>query len=783
MRVATRFMKTAGAFLGIALLSAGLVVPAGAAVVFQQATTAMTGAPNGNAATSLTIPKPAGVAAGDFLLAQITFEKGSDAGTNAQLTPTGWTLERRTDRGTDLGQAIFYKFATATDAASGTSSYTFPFNQAVKAAGAVMRYTGVHTTNPIVKSSGNTGDSNPLTATSVNGVPDSMLIALFGVKKQTTLTVPGGMTSRVDFANPQDVKIRAADELLTAGGDTGNRTSNAGAVDKWVAQLVALRQGAPATPTNTAPAYTPAVNQTADEGVAKSFDLGSFTDPNTHASWAVTVNWGDGSAETVFNVTATGSLGTRSHTYATAGNKTVTVTVSDGIATGSGSFSVAVNSAPVVVIQNKPSSPVEGNTTGGATVAWGPVVVSDAQDDPDPVATCRFGLDTVTSGAFFALGGPYTVICTATDAGGLQGTDSFTFSVVDTTAPVVTPPINVVMEASGPAGAVVSYSGESAVDIVSGTVSASCLPASGGTFALGTTTVTCSATDGSGNSGSATFTITVRDTTAPTLLLPNPVVEATGSSGAAVTYTASASDLVSGTVTVTCSPASGSTFPIGTTTVACSATDGAGNTANGSFTVTVQDTTPPALTLPSDITAEATGPSGAPVSYITSASDLVSGTVTVTCSPASGSTFPIGTTTVACSATDGAGNTANGSFSVRVIYGWSGFFRPVDNLPTINTVKAGSSVPLKFSLSGNHGLDIMASGYPISQRIACDASASFDGIEETVTAGGSSLSYDPAADQYVYVWKTDKAWAGTCRQVIVMLNDGTVHRANFKLMK
>jgi hypothetical protein len=52
-----------------------------------------------------------------------------------------------------------------------------------------------------------------------------------------------------------------------------------------------------------------------------------------------------------------------------------------------------------------------------------------------------------------------------------------------------------------------------------------------------------------------------------------------------------------------------------------------------------------------------------------------------------------------------------------------------------------------------------------------------------VTAGGSSLSYDPTLDQYNYVWKTDRAWAGSCRQLVVKLVDGTFHRANFKFTK
>ena len=132
-------------------------------------------------------------------------------------------------------------------------------------------------------------------------------------------------------------------------------------------------------------------------------------------------------------------------------------------------------------------------------------------------------------------------------------------------------------------------------------------------------------------------------------------------------------------------------------------------------------------------------------------------------------------------------NVNNSSVAVTcgysVVYDWSGFFQPVDNLPMLNTVKAGSAVPVKFSLNGNRGLDIMAAGYPTSNVAACEAPAGDDAIESTLTAGSSSLSFDAAADQYVYVWKTEKTWAGQCRQLRVKLADGTVHAANFKLLK
>lgn len=116
------------------------------------------------------------------------------------------------------------------------------------------------------------------------------------------------------------------------------------------------------------------------------------------------------------------------------------------------------------------------------------------------------------------------------------------------------------------------------------------------------------------------------------------------------------------------------------------------------------------------------------------------------------------------------------------LYEFTGFFSPVDN-SMLNTVKAGQSIPVKFSLGSDEGLGIFATGSPQSKQIACDSGASADEIEQTVTAGSSSLSYDPVARQYTYVWKTDKLWANTCRQLVVKLDDLTEHVATFRFRK
>ncbi len=149
----------------------------------------------------------------------------------------------------------------------------------------------------------------------------------------------------------------------------------------------------------------------------------------------------------------------------------------------------------------------------------------------------------------------------------------------------------------------------------------------------------------------------------------------------------------------------------------------------------------------------------------------------------SGSNFDtstVGLKSFTVNAQDNVGNTASATNNYNVIYNFNGFFQPVDNIPTLNTAKAGSSIPMKFNLSGNQGLNIFSSGYPASQKRDCDSNAPIDEINETVTAGKSNLSYDATIDQYNYVWKTDKAWTGTCRQIILRLIDGTDYMANFK---
>jgi hypothetical protein len=201
------------------------------------------------------------------------------------------------------------------------------------------------------------------------------------------------------------------------------------------------------------------------------------------------------------------------------------------------------------------------------------------------------------------------------------------------------------------------------------------------------------------------------------------------------------------------------------------------------------DTTGPVITIN-------TPPNGAsyPLNEVVNAnyscSDLYSGVATCTGPVANNNqldTSTVGAKNFKVNATDNLGNASDKTNAYNINYNFSGFFPPVDisngNNRILNLTKAGSSVPFKFSLSGNQGLDIILPGYPSSQAVNCSEATSNDPLEITAALGSSGLSYDATTNWYNYVWKTDKTWANTCRVFVLKLLDGAEHRAYFSFTK
>ncbi|MFZ5916408.1 MAG: PxKF domain-containing protein, partial [Chloroflexota bacterium] len=223
------------------------------------------------------------------------------------------------------------------------------------------------------------------------------------------------------------------------------------------------------------------------------------------------------------------------------------------------------------------------------------------------------------------------------------------------------------------------------------------------------------------------------------------------------------------------------------TAYTCTATS-AGGTSNASVAIKRDATAP--LVAVTGVTEGATYLLGAVPAAGCSTSDATAGVETdATLSLSGGNALGVGAFTATCSgAVDHAGNAADPvSVQYNVTFQFTGFFRPVSNPPQVNRVKAGIFVPVRFSLGDDYGMDIFAPGYPQSEVIDCSLllpGAEDNDVVETVTPSRSFLIYNRWTDRYTYLWKTNRSWAGTCRQLIIKFNDGSAPRiAYFRFVR
>jgi murein DD-endopeptidase MepM/ murein hydrolase activator NlpD len=187
----------------------------------------------------------------------------------------------------------------------------------------------------------------------------------------------------------------------------------------------------------------------------------------------------------------------------------------------------------------------------------------------------------------FAVTGRIIMLVLAQDDPSAAGTPA---AVVDVTPPSISQPGNLYAGAADASGAVVWYDLPGAVDDVDGPVGVACDVPAGSLFPLGTTVVTCYASDAAGNGASVSFAVTVGDGAGPVIDQPADVAVTTSDpSGAAVAFAVpGAYDAIDGPVGVWCDAASGTWFAVGSTVVTCGAQDTAGNAAAAvAFTVTV----------------------------------------------------------------------------------------------------------------------------------------------------------------------------------------------------
>jgi hypothetical protein len=298
-------------------------------------------------------------------------------------------------------------------------------------------------------------------------------------------------------------------------------------------------------------------------------------------------------------------------------------------------------------------------------------------------------------------------------------------------------------------------------------------------------TYTCSATS-TGGSNSVTTVAIKRDATAPSVQYTSET-PADGSNGwyqnpVIVTFTGS--DLTSGLTPLTQTASSGTAEGQNVTVSSPAFTDNAGNNtaagaaSGGPYKVDLSD--------PTNVTFSGSLASGGsyyfgsvPSEPTCTADDAVSGLASCN---VTGYSTTVGGHTVTATATDNAGRTATATLSYTVL-AWtlSGFYQPVDMGTVVNTVKAGSTVPLKFEIfAGSTELTATSNVKSFSATtIACDALSPTDEVEVTST-GGTSLRYDATAGQFIQNWQTPKT-PGTCYRTSITTLDGSRITATFRL--
>lgn len=299
--------------------------------------------------------------------------------------------------------------------------------------------------------------------------------------------------------------------------------------------------------------------------------------------------------------------------------------------------------------------------------------------------------------------------------------------VADTVAPVITINVSSPVEATGTSGAPIAFS-TSANEALSGPIT--CTPISGSTFPLGVTTITCSATDTSGNTGSASATVIVEDTTPPVISITGDEEIFLSVGDEYVEEGATATDLVDPNPQVEICDGEVNTLVPGIYYITYCSSDQDDNESDVSRVITVSDNNAPEVTVtPEAQPVEATGASGAAVSYSVSAIDYVDGDLTgsATCNIASGAIFPIGNTTITCQATDSNENVGYGAATITV----------VDTTAPVITLVGDASVSADF------GSTYSDAGATATDIVDGDVSVAVGGdIVDTNTPGTYTIIYN-----------------------------------------
>jgi len=293
------------------------------------------------------------------------------------------------------------------------------------------------------------------------------------------------------------------------------------------------------------------------------------------------------------------------------------------------------------------------------------------------------------------------------------------------------------------------------------------------TTSVGEHTFTVHAVDYVGAETTVTHVYTVIDVVPPAITIASPAEHAVYPYGAEVFVHYTCDDGPGGSGVLACigSLPDGAPLPtnrLGSFAVSVDAFDNAFNHSTAAHFYQVVDVTPPTITIttPSD---GAQYHVGDVVNADYSCHDDVEGS-NVTCVATPIDTSTLGTHTFRVDSRDSSGNTASATRTYSVVYDFGGFSSPLLAYPSVAAVKAGESVPVKFSLGGYRGLDVFA------RQPAWKPGCNSTSLDSSNAIG--SLTYNAGADRYVFLWSSDRAWLGSCRELVVTLRDGSVHLAN-----
>jgi hypothetical protein len=490
------------------------------------------------------------------------------------------------------------------------------------------------------------------------GVATALLVVPSAVADPPTLSLPSSFTHSVDGPGPYSVTYSASASDTENGPVTVSCDPASGSDFSYGDTTVNCSATDPSDLTEATGSFTVTVKDDTPPSLSLPAPIhvevvGLATAPVTYTATA-------NDAGTVGPANCSPASGSTFPNGTTQVNCTATDSRGN---TGTGSFNVNVSDtiAPTITVP----APISKNVDGSQSR----VVTYTASLSEAGTVSC-----SPVSGSTFAYG-PTTVTCNGNDVAGNAATPaSFTVTIVDNTPPTITVPANITQSIPSGTSVAVTYTatatdGSGATQV---SVTPTCAPASGSQFPLGTTTVTCNAADAAGNAAAPkSFTVTVKDTTPPVLSItsgPSGTVKARDAAFAFTTSEGTTTcQLDGGAFTACTSPATYTELPDGNHTFTVKATDPAGNSATATRSWKI-DATPPVLTLPGTITAEANGPGGAVVEYDVTAGDAGGALPpnAVSCVPASKSLFPLGTTTVSCSATDAVGNVARAGFEIIV---------------------------------------------------------------------------------------------------------------------